>query len=155
MPVPDLLTAIRDYLATENLGRDPRVAGSTHPIWREPRDGAIAPGEKNGDENDNDLVISIYLTGGVPQGYFEDAVWRKDSVDFFLRSRTAALAFEYEPALTLAFVRDDSAPVPRTNWNMAGLQVIESSLWRPLQPIDRGEQGYTYVVSYLFETYRD
>lgn len=151
----DLLTSIRDYLAEKNLGRDPRVAGPAPPVWREPRDGAVAPGEMEGDENDDDLVISIYKTGGVPLDVFEEAVKRQDSVDFFIRSRTAALALDYEPGLTLGFVRDEAAPVPRTNWNMAGLQVIESKLWRPLQPIDRGEQGYTYVVSYLFETYRD
>lgn len=151
----DLLTAIRDYMVTKDLGRDPRVAGDAYPVWREPRDGAIAPGEKLGDENDDDLVISIYKTGGVPSGYFEDAVWRRDTVDFFLRARTAALVFDFETLLRPAFVRDDAAPVPRTNWNMAGLMVIESSLWRPLQPIERGEAGYTYVVSFIFETYLD
>lgn len=156
----DLLTSVRDYLIEKDLGRDPRVApsdpvGNAHPIWRDPRDGAIAPGEAPGDENDPDLVISIYRPGGVPQGYFEDAVWRKDTVDFFLRGRTSKVIFDYEPELRRAFVREDSAPVPRTNWTMAGLPVIESSLWRPLQTVDRGEQGYTYLISFLFETYLD
>lgn len=151
----DLLTHLRDYLASKGLGRDPRTAGSEYPIWREPRDGAVAPSEKEGDEDNADLVLSLYRTGGVPRGYFEDAVFLTPSVDVFLRGRTAALVFAYEAGLTPSLVREDAAFVPRTNWDMAGLSVIESSLWRPLQPVDRGEQGYTFVVSYLFELYQD
>lgn len=143
----DLLTHLRDYLVAEGIARVPRVAGAAPPLWIEPRNGAVAPGESPGNdpaEANADAVISLFFTGGVVQPPYE-SFWRKDVVDFWLRVSKAPTALELDKQLRAALT-------DKRAWDMAGLEVIESEQWRALGRLDSGPQGFTYVTAYIIET---
>lgn len=147
MANPDLLKHLRDYLIANGVGRDPRVAGAEPPIWLNPRDGAPAPGEKNGVENDAAAMISLFNTGGVVAPPYEQSVWRYETVDIWLRTITAPRAndldWEIEPLL-----------VDKWNIDIGTLAVIEVKKWRALQTLGFDEaSGWTGNVSYIFQLY--
>lgn len=142
----DLLTYLRDHLIAEGLVRRPSVSGTTPPMWLEPRHGTPAPGEgENATEIGPTTVVGAYLTGGIPPRPYM-AMLRRDTVDVWLRSQRAPLNFELEVAVR-------AAVIDRRGWVMAGLPVVESLLWRPLQRLESSDQGYTHIFSLLFETY--
>jgi hypothetical protein len=142
----DLLTHLRDHLIAEGLVRRPSVAGAAPPMWLEPRDGVPAPGEgENATEIGPTTVVGAYLTGGIPPRPYM-AMLRRDTVDVWLRSQRAPLNFQLEVAIR-------TAVIDRRDWTMAGLQVVESLMWRPLQRLESGPQGYTHIFSLIFETY--
>lgn len=141
-----LLDSLRQHLIDEGIVRDPRVAGALPPFWREPRLGAPAPGEgSTATEIGPTVVVSAFMSGGVPARPYE-AFWRRQTVDLWLRTKTAPQAFDIDSSI-YAVLAD------RRNWNMAGLLVIQSRQWRELQRLGSDEQGFTYIASYLFETY--
>jgi hypothetical protein len=142
-----LLEAIRSYLVSLGHVRLPTVAGTAPPLWLAPEGGAVAPGDKQGVENDPDLVLSVFHTGGIAGEPFYSWV-RRDTVDIWLRCRKAPHAMEKEPQLRAAFVGD----LGKRDWTMAGLHVVYSGEWRPLQPLyGAGGPGHAFVVSYYFE----
>jgi hypothetical protein len=146
----DLLPALRAHLVAQDIVREPRVGGTAAPLWLEPRRGTRAPGEGAGVEA-GDPVAAAYLSGGIPTAFGEGQT-RRDTVDFQLRTSKAPMAKALEERLSL-----ELAPFPygaRFAWDMAGLFVLESRMWRALQPLGADEQGFTFVVSFLFETYR-
>ena len=152
---------IRNYLVSENAGRakgepgfrapndaDPDgVSGALYPVFIEPRDGPPAPGERSDNENNADAIVSLIYTGGISTGVLEK-FHRKLTFDFWIRSRTPQLAAAIESRLR--FLLHD-----KRNWDMAGLSVIESLEWRPMQPVGNGPEGYGYTLSYLFELYAE
>ena len=152
---------IRAYLASQNAEReegspgfrapgdaDPDGAnGMILPIFIEPREGPPAPGELKGDENNEKAVLSLIYTGGIPTGVLEK-FHRKETFDFWVRSRSAQLAKQVDDRLRL-LLHD------QRDWSMDGLQVIESLSWRPMQPVGSGPQGYSYTLSYIFELYAE
>lgn len=147
--MPRLLTALRDHLVTQDVVRDPRVAGAQPPLWLEPRRGAPAPGEGTGAEV-GDPVLAAFRAGGLTptpaRGYA-----RQDIVSFTARSSDAAGSHDLENAL-----RVELAPPPlgrRYDFTMGGLYVIECQLWRALQPAGADDQGFTFTFAFLFETY--
>lgn len=153
MATPNLLSAFRNYLVSEGLVRKPSVAGSSPPMWVEPTDGAIAPGEAESAVADDDsLVLSAFLSTPIPRGTFE-AELRTDVIDVYLRAKDAITAQDFEPGLRRAVI--GGAVGDNLNWDMAGVRIIESLEWTGLQPLGRGAQGYTGRVSYLFERYTD
>lgn len=152
---------IRAFLQAENESRadgepgfrapgdaDPDAAdGVLYPVFIDPREGPPAPGEKKGTENNKTGMVALVYTGGVPTGTLEK-FHRKKTFDFWVRTTTPQLAQRIDDRLCL-LLHD------KRDWDMAGLQVIESMEWRPLQPVGHGPQGYSYTVTYLFELYAE
>lgn len=148
MADPTLLDYIRDYLVTEGIVRKPEVDGKLPPLWREPQDGAPAPGEREGVANSDSAVVSIFNAGGIGRAAYSP--WRYPTVDFWLRVAQAPLYESIANAITDAFCGDQAAKV---GWNMAGLEVIESREWRPWGRLGSDEQGWTYVGAFVFQLY--
>ena len=145
-----LLEHMRDHLAALGVVRDPRVAGAAPPMWVDPRHGVPAPGEgQHATEIGPDAVLGAFYSGGIPPGVL-DGWHREDTVDIWIRVRTT----ERMPPLEKA-IRDVLHPPNglNLNWTMAGLRVISSQVWRAVEPFERDDQGFTYIVAYLFETY--
>lgn len=143
-----LLDYIRDYLVAEGIVRKPDVAGELPPLWREPKEGAPAPGEREGTANNDSAVISVFNSGSIGRAPFNP--WRYKTVDFWLRVASAPL---YEPLadeISDALLGDQGA---RFGWDMAGLQVIETREWRPWGRLGADEQGWTYVGAFAFQLY--
>ena len=152
---------IRSYLEAQNAGREvgapgfrkPSVAdpdaekGDLYPIFIEPREGAPAPGERKGTENNAKAILSLVYTGGIVTGPY-NKFRRKETFDFWVRSTDPQLAKLIDDRLRL-LLHD------QRGWNMDGLEVIESLSWRPMQPVGSGPQGYSYTLSYIFELYAD
>jgi hypothetical protein len=152
---------IRDFLIAENSGRageepgfrkpgdeDPDgPKGTLYPVFIDPRDGPPAPGERSGNENNSAAVLSLIYTGGIPTGTLEK-FRRRSTFDFWVRSKTPQLAGQIDSRLRL-LLHD------KRNWDMAGLSVIESLEWRPMQPVGNGPEGYSFTLSYIFELYAE
>lgn len=175
MPTTTILDRLMNHLAAQALTRKPSDPGAggrpwLPPFWRAPAEGAIAPGDKGRDGNgallpgaggteaDDGLVITADKTGEISPSPGEGYAQR-DIVDLRLRGRAVPPILELAAAIAL-----ELAPRPygvRYSWDMAGLFLIESRQWRPLQKIQSGTQtgtpagqGTTYVVAYLFEYHR-
>jgi hypothetical protein len=148
MADPTLLDYIRDYLVAEAIVRKPDVAGALPPLWREPQDGAPAPGEREGVANSDSAVVSIFNTGGI--GRVAYSPWRYRTVDFWLRVKSAPAYEALADQLTDAFCADQAA---KFGWDMAGLDVIESREWRPWGRLGSDAQGWTYVGAFVFQLY--
>jgi hypothetical protein len=145
--VSALLHALRDELVTATLARKPSVAGAAPPLWLEPRDGVPAPGEgTNSTEVGSALVLGAFHTGGIPRQPYAK-VLRRDIVDLHLRALSAPDIFIAEAAIT-------DRLIDRRNWMLGGsLRIIDCEQWRPLQPLERNEHGFVFVVAYWFECY--
>lgn len=155
MPTPDLLTNVRDYLVAEGVGRDPRTAGAVPPIWREPQDGAPAPGDRSGIEDSATATISLFRTAPVSPSVLEQRYVVKPTIDVVLRTDKPPTATAIEEAIRAAFVNPagDPAGAPAMNWMMGALRVIDSRVWREFQPLEHDAQAYTSVGSFYFELY--
>jgi hypothetical protein len=149
----ELLTELRAYLVAEGVVRDPRVAGGAPPLWLQPRHGTPAPGEgTNATETGADAVLGAFVVDQVPAGPGL-GYSRRDIVELRLRVRQAPTARAIAAQL---FDRLATSPFGiRTDWQMAAIRVIESRQWTGLQPVptDEPEQGFTFRVAYLLETY--
>jgi hypothetical protein len=145
-----LLENFRDALLAAAVPvRIPSVAGEGHPLWLEPRGGAIAPGESGPDaiENDDELVASAFRFPGASTGAWEGDTYRYDNIEVRLRAWKPPAAYELE-ALMRAVLHD------RRNWDMGELRVIESMVFAELTPIDNdAELGFTFRVEYSFQRY--
>jgi Bacteriophage minor capsid protein len=138
-------TALVD--ASVNL-RDPRVNGAEHPLWLEPRGGAIAPGEvNNADENDDDLVASVYKLPGLTTGPYEGDTYRYDNLSVFIRAYRPPDAYELEQEMR-EVLHD------RRNWDMGEMRIIESMVFAELAPIgNSSEQGFAFRIEYSLQRY--
>jgi hypothetical protein len=157
---PDLLTKIRDHLIAADVVRDPRVAGDEPPFWRNPEDGAVAPGEKSGTEADDGVVISAFLTDGVTPPDTEQHLHRYDVVTIRVRTAPssagapkwgskAALDFDWDlRAALLGDTREE-----HVSFQLGNLTVVELKLWRPLSFIGSDEQGFDYSTGYIVQEY--
>jgi hypothetical protein len=133
------------YLIDQGVVRDPRVAGALPPAFRQPRDGVPAPGEGEGTEVGPTCVIGLVRTDGIPSPRFEKE-WRRDVLDIVIRVTKWPDAEAKYAVMRNLFI-------DKTNWDMAGMKVIESLEWRNLGLIDSDAQGYTAQFAVLFETY--
>lgn len=141
-----LLEHTRDYLITQNVGRRPSIAGARPPLWLEPRHGVPAPGEgQNATETDNDVVVGLFISGGVTLPR-HNGFMRTDGIDFWIRARTPPLAVSFEKDLR-ASLND------KRGWDMAGLYVAESLIFRDIQRIGSDDQGWAFVTEYLITTF--
>lgn len=146
----DVREALRTHLVSNDVVRRPSVAGDEPPMWLEPRKGVPAPGEKGEGGSDvevgADAVLGLFLSGGIPQAPMTDRFIRQQNIDVWIRTSTAPRATEIENE-----IRDQV--VGKFNWNMGGLTVIQSGIWKELQPIELSEQAFTYVLGLGFELY--
>lgn len=148
----DLLPELRSYLITQNLVRDPRSSTPTDkpPFWLEPRFGVPAPGELPPDSQEPvqvgaDAVLGAWITNGVPPAPL-NAGRRLDIVDVRYRTRTAPIAHTLEEQLRAALL-------DKRNWVMGALTIIETLIYRELQPLGSDKQSYDWVQSFTFERY--
>jgi hypothetical protein len=142
-------------LIDRSVVRDPRVAGSLPPAWRNPAEGTPAPNEgpKNPDGSPGvtvgpTLVVGLVETGGIaPDRYESD--WTIETMDVVVRATqwplAKALWFQIRHALTDQY-----------GWTMAGMRVIESRELNAFAMIDSSRaQGFTGRATVLFETYTE
>jgi hypothetical protein len=143
---PDLLENLRAYLATQGVVRSPRTAGSLPPLWVAPRFGCPAPGQTDGlqtVEVGTDLVAAINPATDIPPARYEGWL-RKNHIELIIRARIVPLALSFENAVR-ANIND------RRGWIMGSVPIIESLLFRGLQPLGSDNLGYTFVCEYQFE----
>lgn len=142
----DLLGNLRDYLVAQGVARKPSVAGAAPPMWLEPEQGVPAPGEPypggSATQTGATVVLGAFRTGGFPVGAFESP-WRLPTVDLRIRASSALLVTSTEAAITPLII-------DKREWMMGALLVVESEMWRPLQPLEITPQAFTFVVSYSF-----
>lgn len=153
---------IRSFVVSENVTAEPEEPlfrkpsdvdsggpdGDEFPIVIEPREGAPAPGEMKGTENNAAAIVSLFYTGGIITPPLEK-FHRKETFDFWIRvAKSPQLAKQIADRLRL-LLHD------KRGWNMDGLEVIESLAWRPMQPVGSSAQGYSYTLSFIFELYAE
>lgn len=151
---PDLLLNLRAYLMSQSMVRDPRDAttqATLPPMFLAPRMGTPAPGETEGlapvevcplPPNGPGLVVSAAKATGIPAAAYEGFI-RRDGVELVVRSKDAQPAYYFENQVRGA-IND------KRGWNMAGLPVIESLLFRDLQPVAQDNIAFTFTLEYLF-----
>lgn len=145
-----LLEHVQHHMIANDLGRDPRgpVLGLPREeptIWLAPRNGTPAPGESVGSpaEANPDLVIGMFQVAGIAPRRHEGFM-RIDGLQLWVRARKDPYAREWEVRFRAEF--ND-----KRGWQLAdGLPVNESLLFRDLQPVGSGEQGYDFTMEYLF-----
>lgn len=138
-------------LIAQGIVRDPRVAGSLPPAFRDPADGVPAPGEGIGTENGPTAVIGILSGVGIPAPFMEET-WRSDTVDITYRTTKSPAAKVLYAQVRGALV----GPPFKMGWTMAGMRVIQSREWNGLALIDSSRaQGFMYRSSIYFETYSE
>lgn len=147
-----LLDALVAQLVTDGIARNPRVAGSLPPIWREPRNGTPAPGEappKGGTtEIGTDAVLAVWQRGGPPYGPYVDGVLRVDLLDFRIRVRRSPDAKDIADAL-FASLGD------KRDFLLGGtVRVTESLERRRLFTLGSDAQAFDYGVEYSVERSR-
>jgi hypothetical protein len=137
------------YLITQGIARDPRVAGSVPPAFRSPADGVPAPGEGLGTELGPTAVIGLNADISIP-ALFVESEWRKDIVDIVYRTLKRPDADTLYAQVRLALI----GPPFKMNWLMAGMRIIQSVEWQGMQLIDSSRaQGYTMKSAVLFQSY--
>lgn len=142
----NLLDHVNDYLIAQAIVRDPRVAGSMPPLWVEPRDGVPAPGQspKNAAvEIDDNIVVGLFKAPGVTLER-HNGFRRIFGADFEIRVKKAPLVDDIEASIRAA-LHD------KRGWDLAGLYIMESLVFRELQPLGSDVTGFTYVTGYTFE----
>lgn len=148
-PTVDLLTEIRDYLVAQGVARLPDVAGSLPPLWRAPREGVPAPGDKpvkgNATQVGDPVVLGLFLSGGIAARPYESQ-WRTRTVDLRIRARTGKQVTDLEAVVTPLLI-------DKRDWMMGDQYVIESGQWRSLSPVTIDSQGYDFIVAYWFQTF--
>lgn len=159
MPSPtDVLAALRVDFIEAGLVRRPSEAGVAPPMHIEPAEGAPAPLEREGVEDDPELVLSLMHSGDfgeVP----EDSYRRRAIIDVRYRSRgnaglrrAAALDQAIRARLTSA-----DRNYGRGFMLADGLTFVhEAQQYGGFGPIDRGRDGPTPVFTngakYMVET---
>jgi hypothetical protein len=144
--VAELLPPFRDYLVSQGIVRKPSVAGSTPPLWLEPRLGVPAPGEGNDPtEIGADAVIGAWTSSGIaPQPF--NAGRRLDFIDIRMRTKIAPTAHQIEEQIRVVLL-------DKRNWQMSTLTIIETLIYRELQSLGSDEQGFDWVMTFSFERY--
>lgn len=144
MPSPDLLTYLRDYLVSEGLVRVPRVAGAAPPLYLEPKEGVVAPGEaENATESHPTLVLGAFRATGVAPRRHQSFI-RIDMIDLVVRAANPRPAFDLHDELR-------GALVDKRHWSMAGLLIEESLMFRDLQRVSSDANGWTFTTEFSFE----
>lgn len=123
-------------------------AKGKHPLWLEPRGGAIAPGEAGGTkEDDAELVVSAFKMPGLGTGAWEGDTYRFDNIEARIRAMLPPKAYELEAEMR-AVLHD------RRNWDMGEIRIIESLVFVELTPIANDpQQGFTWRIEFSLQRY--
>lgn len=151
-----ILTAFREELIAAGLVRRPSDAGALPPAHIEPLEGAVAPGDRHGTENDDELVISLFHSGDLSETNYDAALRRRTVID--VRYRTPSNAGERRIMALDAAIRARLIS-PATNYGYgfiigtaAPLNVYQAALWGGLGPVQRGAGiGLDLLAKYLIE----
>lgn len=149
-----VLTAAHNHLTAAGLIRRPNNAGTPPPAFIEPSGGAPAPGERDGVENDDLLVVSLG-SAELAEGPF-DSYRRRVVVTFTYRSRSTsglrrARALDAQIRRRLVeqhdhatgYLMDAGSPVP--------VQVLQASVYGGLGPVADDDDVRTERASYVLE----
>lgn len=156
-----VLEALRAELVAAGLVRAPNDPGAgarpwLPPAWKHPDGGAIAPGDK-ADEGapeparDDGLVVSLMHAPGVPPSAGEEER-RVDGVDVVYRGRAVPDIVTLDAEVRAVLLGDPPDPGGRSDWVMGGVYVIQSRLYRALQPVSAADGVFTFVAGWLLET---
>jgi hypothetical protein len=152
VPIPTVVTALRDHLIALGIGRAPETPGSLPPIWRDPKTGTPAPGEgDNPTMVGPDAVIGLYRVSGIPPRRFEGE--RRTPVVLVL------LRVSRAPIGDALIEQIEQAVLDRRDWLMGSvangqLRVIESQQVGPFNQTASDAQSYDYRSTFAFELYR-
>jgi hypothetical protein len=148
------LPELRTHLQSVGICRPPNTAGAAPPMHLEPATGVPAAGEGAGAAVGPTLVLGAFLASGVVPDWGE-GYSRRQIIDVWIRAK--ATDSWRGPAVAAAIEREVAPPpyAARHEWTMGGLLVIESRLWRPLQPVGSDAQGWTWTMGLYIETYRE
>jgi hypothetical protein len=146
-----LLEGLRTFLIAKGAVRSPTMAGaalpSPPPLFLQPEGGAPGPGDKKGNENHADIMLSAFMSGGLTARTYEEDL-RRDTVDIWFRCRKMPFAAEREALLRSVLLIDPPAP---RNFFMGAVQVHACQEWRPLQPLAIEGAPHNFVWSLLFD----
>lgn len=153
----ELLTAIRRHLIDADIVRSPATADpDLRPCFVEPVNGAPAPGEREGTEDDALAMLSISLSTTLGELPF-DTYRRRFSIDFRYRSRgTAGLkaARALDAAIRAELIgRDDYAfGYVLAEGTADALLILSASEWSPLSKLQTDPNGgQTDIAKIVFE----
>lgn len=164
-----ILAAFRADLIAAGLVRrpsEPEPVGAP-PMHVEPVEGPPAPGEREGVEDDPDLVLSLMHSGDLAEGTgYAAAAQRRTVLDVRYRSRTAGAlqrAAALDATIRRHFTRpqrnygygflmapdlivDEGQPTERSG----ALWVQELGVWGGMGPVGRSRAaGYDHVAKYV------
>lgn len=151
-----ILTAFREELIAAGLVRRPSEAGAGYPCHIEPRDGAPAPGEREGVEDDAALVLSLFAGGELSEAGYDVAHRRRLVVDIRFRSATNA-ALRAAMALDAAIRERLIQPATHYGYGFpmgtdAPVYVHAAALWAGFGPISRGrDAAFDHVAKWALE----
>lgn len=154
--MPDTVAGIentlRDFLIAEGIVRNPRNAGELPPCWLNPENGLPRPGEAppggQPAEAGASMVVGLVARPGVlHERHVQRSIVRRN-VDVQARLVRPGDGYALDVAL-------QERLADRRSWLMAGVEIIESLLVRPWQPVASEGQGATrnslWVCEYSFE----
>lgn len=152
----DVLSAFRTELVDQGLVR--KASQSTPagkpPMFVQLDAGAPAPGEREGVENDAELMLTIFAGGDFPS--FPDGAIRRSTIDLRYRAapNKARRAFDLDAEICAAICdQTGTGFAARYDWTMGGLYVIESRVWAALGTIRTdADQGSDFVTKFYIET---
>lgn len=157
----EILTAFRQELVDEGIVRKPGDGpqpGGQPPMFVEPPDGAIAPGQaRKAEENDDSLVLSIFW-GGAIAATDSDAYRIRGSIDVRLRSKGPA-GLQRASTVLMAIRRamfepGDGPGQNRRAWIMGGLFMLETGEWAGAGRVSSSaSEGFDDVWKAYVETY--
>lgn len=106
--------------------------------------GVPAPGDGEAPEVGTSVVVGLFPASGIARDPYEASVLRTDGVDVRIRSLRPPDAISIDDEIRTK-IMDKRA------LTMAGLEIVECRLERPMNLIVSDEQGYDFVTGYLFE----
>jgi hypothetical protein len=146
----DLLNPLRDYLVGQGIVRKPATPApggnpDLPPLWLEPRNGVPAPGESpntNAIEVGPRVVVGAFESTGIAPDRHEGFV-RDQHVDFRVRAKFAPDALAIKEQIR-QYLND------RRSWDMAGLHVEESLMFRDWQRLGSDDQSFDWTAEFSF-----
>lgn len=154
--VSQIMGAFRAHLIDAGIVRRPSEPGPEPPMFVSPIDGAPAPGEREGVENNAALMLSLLYSSDVaPATAYDAAISGRHVLDVRYRSASAE-ARRMGMALSAEVTR--SLINPSTNYGygfmLGGLWVLEVNVAGGGPISSSADRGFDDVVKYLVEAPR-
>jgi len=145
----ELLGKVRDRLIAEGIVRNPAVAAPTvdperPPAWLDPQDGVPAPGDLDPPNRGPSVVVAIQTATEIPGDPLEQSEWQLDAVEFIIRAKTS-------PAAKLVYRRIRTVFAGKVGYDLGGVFIHESLLFRGLQPLVFDRQAFTFSFELTFD----